>query len=231
MEQNKDITSRLSAPFSERDLSWRVGPLSRSKDKAQALAYIDARAVSRRFDEVLGFAGWGSHIEPVYDRGVMIGVKCTITVIDGDKKVSREDIGTIKDLDLSSNTSIEPYKSAVSDAFKRAAVHFGVGRYIYDIPSPWLAIDQYKKFTRTPALPDWALPGGSGTPPIASQSQQQPQGNFQQPQIQKQPQGNFQRPQIQQQPQGNFQQPQPQAHFQQPPQQGGFNNQLAPPPQ
>src|SRR5262249_31196354 len=50
-------------------------------------------------------------------------------------------------------------KAAFSDALKRAAVKFGVGRYLYRLPSQWLDYDpQKRQFTRTPTLPEWALP-------------------------------------------------------------------------
>ena len=56
------------------------------------------------------------------------------------------------------DTDIEAEKGALSDAFKRAAVLFGIGRYLYDLPNEWIEIDEYKKFKRKPSLPAWALP-------------------------------------------------------------------------
>ena len=49
--------------------------------------------------------------------------------------------------------------AAVSDALKRAAVKFGVGRYIYRLDQQWVDYDaKAKKIVGTPRLPDWALP-------------------------------------------------------------------------
>jgi hypothetical protein len=50
-------------------------------------------------------------------------------------------------------------KAAFSDALKRAAVKFGVGGYLYRLPSQWLDYDsQRRQFLKTPSLPAWALP-------------------------------------------------------------------------
>jgi hypothetical protein len=52
-------------------------------------------------------------------------------------------------------------KAAVSAALKRAAVKFGVGRYLYDLPRQWVEYDpQKKQSVRTPTLPAWAVPKG-----------------------------------------------------------------------
>jgi hypothetical protein len=37
---------------------------------------------------------------------------------------------------------MEAEKGALSDAFKRAAVRWGIGRYLYDTDSPWVAIEK-----------------------------------------------------------------------------------------
>jgi hypothetical protein len=50
-------------------------------------------------------------------------------------------------------------KAAFSDALKRAAVKFGIGRYLYRLPQTWCNYDAtQKQFTETPRLPDFALP-------------------------------------------------------------------------
>jgi hypothetical protein len=45
-------------------------------------------------------------------------------------------------------------KAAFSDALKRAAVKFGIGRYLYRLPPQWVDYDpQKRKFLHTPKLP------------------------------------------------------------------------------
>lgn len=48
----------LAAPFRGDQVSWRVGSTSKDKTKGMALAYIDARDVMDRLDEVCGPDGW-----------------------------------------------------------------------------------------------------------------------------------------------------------------------------
>jgi hypothetical protein len=44
-------------------------------------------------------------------------------------------------------------KAAFSDALKRAAVKFGIGRYLYRLPAQWLEYDpQKRQFVRNPAV-------------------------------------------------------------------------------
>jgi hypothetical protein len=56
-------------------------------------------------------------------------------------------------------TQVEGEKGALSYAFKRAAVLWGIGRYLYYLPNKWVDMDERKKFT-PPQLPDWATPEG-----------------------------------------------------------------------
>jgi hypothetical protein len=50
-------------------------------------------------------------------------------------------------------------KAVFSDALKRAAVKFGLGRYLYRLPPQWVDYDpQKRQFIKTPKLPPWAMP-------------------------------------------------------------------------
>ena len=53
---------------------------------------------------------------------------------------------------------VTPFKGGCSDAFKRAAVQFGIGRYLYYIPNQWYPLTEFKTFEEEPKLPKWALP-------------------------------------------------------------------------
>lgn len=44
-------------------------------------------------------------------------------------------------------------------------MQFGIGRYLYDLPSGWADWDEQKRAPiRTPALPEWALPDHERSP-------------------------------------------------------------------
>lgn len=146
----------LKRPFDVASLSWRVGNTDAKRNggkptKGQMLAYIDARDVMKRLDDVLGFSGWRDEYREVQGR-----IVCRLWLrIDGDWTWREDGAG---------DTETEGEKGGLSDAFKRAAVKWGVGRYLYDMPSPWVAVDEYKRpvagWDSTLKLPTWAIPEG-----------------------------------------------------------------------
>lgn len=132
----RDIYDGLAAPFTAEQIEWRPGP---TKDnKTRALAYIDARTVMERFDEVCGPAGWQSeHYHAGGER-----MACRISVwFEGRGWVSKTDGGGESDM--------EAEKGAFSIALRRAAVLWGVGRYLYTLDSPWVEIDDRKRIVKT----------------------------------------------------------------------------------
>jgi hypothetical protein len=67
---------------------------------------------------------------------------------------------------------------AEAQAFKRACACFGLGRYLYDLDTVWVDLDQYNRPVRTPNLPDWALPSSTRRDPkrqAKSNAPQQPE--------------------------------------------------------
>ena len=127
---------RLKAPFDPAKVSWRVGSMSKDKSKGMALAYIDARDVMERLDEVCTPPGWANRYPHATGKTV-----CAIGIKVGDEWIWKED--------GAGDSDIEAEKGALSDAFKRAAVRWGIGRYLYDIPSPWVELDEYKHIKPT----------------------------------------------------------------------------------
>lgn len=144
---NKDeIQLALTRPFDVKLISWRVGATNKDKTKAIPLAYIDARDVMKRLDDVFGL-DWQCKYTHADAKTI-----CEIGVCIEGQWIWRA--GGAGD------TDIEAEKGAISDAFKRAAVLFGIGRYLYNIPNIWVEIDEYKKIKQTPSLPKWATPEG-----------------------------------------------------------------------
>lgn len=133
----KSAAAMLAEPFPQESVSWRAGAMTRDGKKAMALAYIDARDVMRRLDEVFGIAGWQCRYERLGDVTV-----CSIGVwfrADGEPEKT-----WIWKADGAGDTDFEAEKGALSDAFKRAAVRWGIGRYLYDLPSPWVPCESYQ---------------------------------------------------------------------------------------
>jgi hypothetical protein len=132
MELDKEILEILSRPFDPKDVEVKVQAVSKDRTRAQVVAYVDARTVLDRLDEAVGPGGWSDTYDVLTnstdDRGQrLVEVKCTLTVLG----VSKEDVGEGDSL-----------KAAFSDALKRAAVKFGVGRYLYRLPKMWADIDE-----------------------------------------------------------------------------------------
>lgn len=132
MTDPQTIFDELSAPFPADYIDWRVGSTNQDKTKGMALAYIDARAVMDRLDTIVGPANWQCQYTPA--GPIMI---CAIGIKFGDAWVWKQD--------GAGETDFEGEKGAMSDAFKRAAVRWGVGRYLYDLKAPWVAIQQFGK--------------------------------------------------------------------------------------
>lgn len=126
------IFDQLKAPFPPDRISWRVGSTNKDKTKGMALAYIDSRDVQERLDEACGPGGWQDRFPHAGTKTICeIGIK-----IDGE---------WIWRADGSGDSDIEAEKGAISGAFKRAAVKWGIGRYLYDVQSPWVEIEGYGK--------------------------------------------------------------------------------------
>lgn len=132
------VERRFSAPFRPDVVHWRPGATTRDKTRAVALAYIDARDVMERLDEVVGPWCWQRH----HDVSHTI---CRLGVLIPFEHHDRVEWEWIWKTDVSGETSIEAEKGGASRALVRAAVNFGIGRYLYDLPSPWMDYDEDRK--------------------------------------------------------------------------------------
>ena len=96
---------------------WREGPGGRQ------LAYIDARDVMDLLDEVVGVENWQCEYRDIDGK-----VYCGIGIWVDDKWVWKWDMGVKSDF--------EADKGEASDAFKRAGVKWGIGRFLYNLEDP-----------------------------------------------------------------------------------------------
>ena len=142
------IFDALRAPFPVNRIHWRVGATTKDKDKGIALAYIDARDAQQRLDEVMG-VDWQCRYSHVSDKGVV----CEVGLyVNGEWRWRANGAG---------ETDYEATKGAMSDAFKRACVMWGVGKYLYALPNEWVPIKpagRSYKIENPPKLPPWATP-------------------------------------------------------------------------
>jgi hypothetical protein len=152
----------LKTPFDPSEVEFRAGATNEEKTRALALAYIDARLVADRLDSVCGPENWQDEYKP----GPAGGVLCRLSIrVDGEW-VAKEDVGE--------NTDYEAVKGGISDAFKRAAVKWGIGRYLYGLPGVWVKAEVRGKSVKIDEADARALTFGGQRP---APSQPAPRSN------------------------------------------------------
>ncbi|MCZ2344213.1 MAG: hypothetical protein LC104_20820 [Bacteroidales bacterium] len=138
------LTRAFIKPFPPKDVKWK--PQAVKGNRALAIAYLDARAIQDRLDEVVGVEGWQDEYQLLPDGSVV----CKLQLLLNGHWVSKTDVGSPSE----QPDNGDRMKAAFSDALKRAAVKFGIGRYLYRIPAQWVDYDPVKKqLLQTPKLP------------------------------------------------------------------------------
>ncbi len=161
---NEQELARLRDPFAPEDIEWRVQQAGEKNGKpwARVLAYVTNRAIMDRLDEVVGPSNWRNEYREGPAGGVVCGLSILVTRADGTSE-------WVTKWDGAENTDVEPVKGGLSNAMKRAAVQWGMGRYLYGLDEGWAKVhDGGEHFAKTkegkafrwdpPTLPDWALP-------------------------------------------------------------------------
>lgn len=106
--------------------------MTKDKKKALPLAYVDARTVMERLDSAVGIENWQDKYEFHGDTRV-----CYLSIRIGGEWITKSD--------GAGDSAVEKEKGGISDAFKRAAVKWGMGRELYDIKCRWQPVDEWKK--------------------------------------------------------------------------------------
>jgi hypothetical protein len=141
----KEMFASLKKAFPSSSIEWRLGTMNNDKSRGRALPYLTFQAVADRLDEVVGEENWKAE----YVAGPAGGVVCKLALrINGEWIVKENGAG---------NTEMEGIKGGLTDAFKRAATMWGVGRYLHAYNALWVEVDSQKTF-QAPALPDDLLP-------------------------------------------------------------------------
>ena len=170
---------KLAAPFPENEIEWRIGRAGKNQNGAPwatALAYVSARAIQERLDEVVGPSRWTVSYAFVGGDDTKAGVICKLGIeVSPGAWVFKED--------GSEQTDIESFKGGLSGALKRAGVLWGIGRYLYGLTEDYVKIvdksaigarygvhkpkqgDPITFYWVAPLLPVWALPEN---PPITN---------------------------------------------------------------
>lgn len=131
LDDSAAVWQRLAAPIPASAIQWRQDgkPVTRDgQTVARQVAYIEAGTVRERLDAVVP-GEWDLTLEPLLsiedEDERLYAFKARLQVLG----VIREDVGMGKD-----------YKAASTDAFKRAAVRFGIAHELYDLPVKWAPV-------------------------------------------------------------------------------------------
>ena len=138
------LWARLAAPVRPGAISWRQDgkPVARNNQHvARFVAYIDAQTVRERLDAVVP-GEWDLTLKVLpplaavahgEENDTPCAFKARLRILG----VIREDVGVGRD-----------YKQAATDAFKRAAVRFGIGHELYDYEQNWVQLDGDGKYAK-----------------------------------------------------------------------------------
>jgi len=172
--------SKLAEPFHPDDIEWRV---SRSGNGAKGpfamvFAYITARAIQYRLDEVCGPANWRTEEPKMIEVAGKSSFAVGISIRVGEPSTHLKPEWVTK-WDVSEPTrgdNIDAAKGGFSGAMKRAGCQWGIGRLLYYLPETFAEVQEEAKgrewnyarlsekhgggsyYWKTPSLPGWALP-------------------------------------------------------------------------
>lgn len=134
-----EIMAALSAPFPAADVDWRIQHTAQGNTRGLAVPYVQSRAIQSRLDQVVGPYNWKSEFKPWHNVNGCASQLCGLAIY------CEERGEWIQKWDGAENTDIEPVKGGISDSFKRSAVLWGIGRYLYGLAATWVEIEQRGK--------------------------------------------------------------------------------------
>ena len=160
-EKIKQLVSELEVPFDESAIEWRVTNTAKGEQRGQVVPYADPRAYTDRLNSLVTPAGWtrkytvhtSANFERAKDKKIVakVLVTCELTIFGlGSHSATGEEWAD-------SETACT---SAESQAFKRSAACFGLGRYLYYFRGAWVDLDERKRPKTMPRLFSWATPKG-----------------------------------------------------------------------
>lgn len=162
-----EINFKALADFFPADaIEWRIQSCGESQGRVWAIAvpYVTNRAIQQRLDDVAGPENWRNEFQAGPAGGVICGISLRVTgewvtKWDGAENTKGMEGGEVK--------------GGLSAAMKRAAVQWGIGRYLYGLDQTFAQVNENGRFRgRTkdqkafrwdpPRLPAHVLPPPAG---------------------------------------------------------------------
>ena len=129
----EELRAALSAPFQSADIEWRISATNSAKTSGLAVPYVTNRAIQTRLDSTVGIDGWHNDFVPWKGESAQL---CGISIYFPSQEA------WITKWDGADDSDIESVKGGLSDRMKRAAVEWGIGRYLYGMTQKWVSIEQ-----------------------------------------------------------------------------------------
>lgn len=128
------IYEKLRAPFTQDAIEWRVQSSGFSGEKpwAKIVPYLTNRAIQDRLDEAVGPENWRNEYTAGPQGGVLCGISLYLPKADNSAEYH-----WVTKWDGAENTDIEGVKGGLSGSMKRAAVQWGIGRFLYECSEEW----------------------------------------------------------------------------------------------
>jgi hypothetical protein len=162
-ERVNELVAALEVPFDPSQIEWRVMNTTKNGQplRGQVVPYADQRAYTDRLNALFTPAGWtrrytihtSSNFERSQDKKIVakVLVSCELAIFGlGSHSATGEEFAD----DPNALTAAE------AQAFKRAAVCFGLGRYLYYFTGTWVDLDEHRRPKTVPQLAGWATPAG-----------------------------------------------------------------------
>ena len=135
MKDFKTIQRELTQPFAPADLEWRLQVTNKEQMRGMAVPYVTSRAIQDRLDNVVGSENWCNKFMVWQESGNKRAQLCGLSIYLEERKE------WVTKWDGAEDTDIEPVKGGLSDAMKRAAVQWGIGRILYWLSPVWVNVE------------------------------------------------------------------------------------------
>jgi hypothetical protein len=153
----ESMIKEFRRPFSPDDVNYKIQTVGQKA--CLCVAYVDARHVQERLNKVTG-GKWSNTNREIFgpntdNRMELLAVEATISInltyenpLEQDIHISHSDVGSLDNV----NENAHGLKAVYSDAFKRAAVHFGIAQSLYTLPTMFLTkgTDEVKEYNGKP---------------------------------------------------------------------------------
>jgi len=182
--------SVLARPLGDIEVEWRTSRCGKGNRGVWAVLvpYVMKNTIMARLDAAFGPGAWSDHYHTWPVGGDRFAMVCEISGA-GQTRSDGSDVGGADDRFNS------PVKAAMTDAFKRAARKWGIGRELDDIgevlvmgnsitmerpreKTGWIEIyskrDQIRAWTRTPRLAGGQAPATQAAAPAPQQNEPEP---------------------------------------------------------